>query len=72
MYNRLLKYGKTWSTDHEEIFNTVLQERFLMANIIQQANLEIERAKSISEQRAEAYRMIKQTNDLVQSKYGGM
>ena len=43
-----------------------------MANIIQQANLEIERAKSISEQRAEAYRMIKQTNDLVQSKYGGM
>lgn len=43
-----------------------------MANVIQQANLEIERAKSISEQRAEAYRMLKQTNDLVQSRYGGM
>lgn len=25
MYNKLLKYGKTWNTDHEEIFNTVLQ-----------------------------------------------
>lgn len=52
IYNNLLKHGKTWGTDHEAIFNTVLQERFMMANMIQQANLEIERSRAISEQRA--------------------
>jgi len=46
-----LKAGRTWGTDHEAIINTVLQERFMMANMIHQANLEIERAKNISEQR---------------------
>lgn len=40
-FSNLLKYGKTWSTDHEMIFNTVLSERFLMANTIKKANLEI-------------------------------
>ena len=48
VYNNLLRTGKTWGTDHEAIFNTILQERFMMANMIQQTNLEIERSKAIS------------------------
>ena len=72
VYSNLLKHGRTWSTDHEAIFNTVLQERFLMANIIQNANLEIERAKSISDQRAEAFRKIKAAHDSLQAQYGGL
>ena len=41
-----------------------------MANIIQQANLEIERAKSISDQRAEAFRVMKAAFDSVKVKQG--
>lgn len=31
--------GKTWSNDHEIMFNTVIQERFDMANMVKHANL---------------------------------
>lgn len=67
-YNNLLSYGKTWSTDHEMIFNTVLQERFAMANMIKQANLEIEKSRAISDNRLEAYKIMKQSSDLMKSK----
>ena len=72
VYNNLLKHGKTWGTDHEAIFNTVLQERFMMANMIQSANLEIERSRAISEQRAEAFRKIKAAHDQVQGGFMGL
>jgi len=72
MYNKLLSYGKSWSTDHEAMFNTVLQERFLMANTIKQANLEIERSKAISDQRAEAFKKVKQAYDNMSGKYGSL
>jgi hypothetical protein len=50
-YNKLYSIGKSWSTDHEIMFNTIIQERFSMANMIKHANLEIEKAKNISDQR---------------------
>ena len=67
-YSKLYSIGKSWSTDHEIMFNTILQERFAMANMVKHANLEIEKAKSISDQRLEGYRILKQATDVFQAK----
>lgn len=48
--------GGNWTHDHELMLNTILEERFAMANLVKQANLEIEKAKSISDKRAVALR----------------
>jgi len=48
---------------------TILQERFVMANLIKNANLEIEKAKAISDKRLEGLRRYKQANSLFQEKY---
>lgn len=49
--NKLFSLGKTWTNDHELMLNTILEERFTMANVIKSANLEIEKSKSIADQR---------------------
>lgn len=67
-YTKLFSFGKSWSTDHEFMFNTILQERFAMANMVKHANLEIEKAKAISDQRLEGYRILKQATDVFQAK----
>jgi hypothetical protein len=43
----------SWTQDHQLMLNSFLQERFLMAELIQNANFEIEQAKAVSEQRME-------------------
>lgn len=48
------KMGGSWTNDHELMLNTVLEERFAMANLVKQANLEIEKVRSISDKRAAA------------------
>lgn len=48
--------GGNWTYDHELMLNTILEERFAMANLVKQANLEIEKVKSISDKRAAALR----------------
>lgn len=68
-YSKLTSLGKTWTGDHEVIVNTILEERFAMANMVKHANLEIEKAKTVADQRLEAYRTLKQTNTLLQSKF---
>jgi hypothetical protein len=45
-----------WTNDHELIINTILQERFAMANLVRQANLEIEKVRAVSDKQAAAYR----------------
>lgn len=50
------------------MLNTVLEERFAMANLVRTANLEIEKAKSISDKRAEALK-IKENEFLQTSKF---
>lgn len=59
-YNKLFSLGKTWTNDHDLIINTILEERFSMANMVKQANLEIEKSKSIANQRLEGYRLLRQ------------
>lgn len=52
--SRLKSLGGSWTSDHELMLNTVLEERFAMANLVKQANLEIEKVRSISDKRAQA------------------
>ena len=48
-----------WTTDHQLMLNSFLQERFVMANIVKNANLEIEKSRQISEKRLEGLRRYK-------------
>lgn len=59
-HNKLFSLGKTWTNDHNLIINTILEERFSMANMVKQANLEIEKSKAIADQRLEGYRLLRQ------------
>lgn len=67
-YNQLFSLGKAWTNDHDMIVNTILQERFAMANMVRHANLEIEKSKAIADQRLEAFRTLKQSSLLLTSK----
>jgi hypothetical protein len=46
--SKMFSFGKTWSNDHELMLNTILDERFTMANLLKHANLEVEKAKAIA------------------------
>ena len=60
--------GNNWTNDHDFMIYTVLTERFTLANTIKSANLEIEKAKAIADQRLEAYRGLRQTYALLSTK----
>ena len=48
-----------WSMDHQLMLNSFLQERFLMAELVHNANMEIEKAKETGEKRLEGLRRYK-------------
>ena len=50
VYRKFESLGN-WSYDHQMMLNSFLQERFMMANLVKNANLEIEKAKAISTRR---------------------
>lgn len=54
--SKFTKMGGNWTNDHELMLNTILEERFAMANLVKQANLEIEKVKAISDKRAASLR----------------
>ena len=66
--SKLYSLGKTWSNDHELIINTIIDERFTMANLLKDANLQIEKSKAIADQRGEAYRTLRQSFALSSTK----
>ena len=53
IYRKFQSMG-SWSMDHQMMLNSFLQERFMMANLIKGANLEIEKTKTIASRREEA------------------
>lgn len=53
VYRKFESLGN-WSIDHQMMLNSFLQERFLMANLVKTANLEIEKSKTISTRRDES------------------
>jgi hypothetical protein len=54
--NRKFESLGSWSLDHQLMLNSFLQERFLMANLVKSANLEIEKSKSINLKNSEVLR----------------
>lgn len=48
--------GGKWTGEHEMMLNTVLSERFAMANAVKHANLEIEKVKALADAKAVALR----------------
>ena len=66
---KLQKLGGGLSADHEVIVSTVLADRFVYANLVRQANTEIEKTKGISEGRATTLReredQLQQANKLL-------
>ena len=46
--------GGNWAHSHELMLSTILAERFAMANLVKQANIEIERVQAISNANANA------------------
>ena len=64
----MLALGTNWTNDHDLIINTVLEERFTLANTVKNANLEIEKSKAIADQRLEGYRGLRQTFALLSTK----
>ena len=66
--SKLFSLGTTWTNEHNLMINTILDERFTMANVIKQANLEVEKSKSIADQRLHGYKMLRQNYTLSQTK----
>lgn len=54
--NRKFESLGTWSLDHQLMLNSFLQERFLMANLVKSANLEIEKSKTLQLRNSEHMR----------------
>lgn len=48
-----------WTIDHQLMLNSFLQERFMMAEIVHEANIKIDQANQTGEQRLEALRKYK-------------
>ena len=61
-YDDILKNmgGSTLANDQQLIFTSALQERLINAALIREANIEIDKVKSISDQRNEAFKLLKQ------------
>lgn len=53
---KLQNLGGNWTSDHELMLLTILEERFAIGNLVKQANTEIERSREISDSRARALR----------------
>ena len=60
--NRKFESLGNWSSEHQLMLNSFLQERFLMANLVKSANQEIEKSKGLQIQNAEVLRRYE--NDL--------
>ena len=54
--NRKFESLGSWSIDHQLMLNSFLQERFLMANLVKSANLEIEKSKNLNVKTVEGLR----------------
>jgi hypothetical protein len=69
MWRKFTTIGGQWTTDHELMLATILQERFTLANLIKQANLEIEKSRAIADKRLEGLRKYKLATNTFEQKY---
>jgi hypothetical protein len=59
-----------WTHDHQLMLNSFLQERFLMANLVKTANLEIEKARQSSSKTHESLRKLEADIDAYRGYFG--
>lgn len=69
VYRKFESLG-SWSVDHQIMLNSFLQERFLMANLVRNANIEIEKVKNISSRRDESYKKLESEIGVLQGYIG--
>lgn len=65
VYRKFESLG-AWSFDHQMMLNSFLQERFLMANLVKNANLEIEKTRSISQRSQDEIRKYESELGIIQ------
>ncbi len=73
-YDNFLKNlgGSSLSLEQQLIYTAALEERLLVASLIDEANLQIKKAQAISDKRAEAFRILKQSLTDLKSKFGDL
>ena len=62
--------GSNLSWEQQLMFSAALEERLIVANLIEEANLQISKVQSISDKRGEAFRVIKQAYTDLRGSYG--
>lgn len=62
--------GNNLSYEQQLIYTAALEERLLVASLIDEANLQIKKAQTISEKRGEAFRVLKQEILELSTKFG--
>lgn len=58
------------SWEQQLIYTAALEERLLVASLVDEANLQIKRAQAISEKRGEAFRVVKQSISDLKGRFG--
>lgn len=61
--------GNKLSWEQQLMYTAALEERLLISSLIEDANLQIAKSQAISDKRAEAYRVIRQTYDDFRAKF---
>jgi hypothetical protein len=62
--------GSNLSWEQQIIYTAALEERLLVASLIDEANLQIQKAQSISDKRGDAFRVIKQSIVDLRARFG--
>ena len=61
--NRKFQSLGSWTNDHQLMLNSFLQERFLMANLVKNANVEIEKSRTQNSKTIEGLRRYESENE---------
>ena len=62
--------GASLTHDQQLMYTAALEERLLMSSIIDEANLQIQKAQSISENRTEAFKVVLQSYNEILQRFG--
>jgi hypothetical protein len=62
--------GSNLSWEQQLIYTAALEERLLVASLIDEANLQVKKAQTISDKRGEAFRFIKQSVTDLRARFG--
>lgn len=64
--------GESLTHDQQLMYSAALEERLLMSSLIEEANLQIQKAQSISENRSEAFKVLLQSYNDLTARFGDL